>query len=289
MPTTGREMTDEQRQIVFQTLHELKQGDGRVPYGAMKNLSERFGVSQQAISRVWTRGCQTKASTGVANVAGRKKGNCGRRPNVNLVRVGVPVPPEVLASMAQFPLTDVKSHFWVHGSGANRRVSCMHCGMIIETRSHERWAAHLTWCPESPMAIKKVFQKPNHLPKGQAAAAPHATDEKPMRGRRLANLMDRAVTLQNGATAQRYVAADDVKSKSPRHDATTLPSSVAESIAFPKYACLEVRAFQEALGPQYYAALDLLADATLARTFVVLAHEDRLGWLQWKLRPPSPA
>ncbi|ETV73183.1 hypothetical protein H257_11995 [Aphanomyces astaci] len=44
----------------------------------MKNLMQSFNISQQTISRIWRRGCETAASLGVAKFGSKKKGRCGR-------------------------------------------------------------------------------------------------------------------------------------------------------------------------------------------------------------------
>ncbi|CAK4611761.1 hypothetical protein LEN26_008203 [Aphanomyces euteiches] len=49
-------------------------------------------------------------------------------------------------------------------------------------------------------------------------------------------------------------------------------------------ACRQAQELRQSLGDQYYAALDLLAQAQVAHTFNVIPPEDRLGWLQWKLQ-----
>ncbi|KAF0748044.1 hypothetical protein AaE_007495 [Aphanomyces astaci] len=75
--TTGRELTDDQRSAVYHRLLQLKR-NGRVGHGEMKNLMQSFNISQQTISRIWRRGCETAASLGVAKVGSQKKGRCGR-------------------------------------------------------------------------------------------------------------------------------------------------------------------------------------------------------------------
>ncbi|KAF0703122.1 hypothetical protein AaE_015539 [Aphanomyces astaci] len=60
------------------------------------------------------------------------------------------------------------------------------------------------------------------------------------------------------------------------------PTDTAEDLS--AAACRHVRLFKDALGSEYYyAALDLLSDPAVARTFMVMGDDDRLGWLQWKL------
>ncbi|RLO12851.1 hypothetical protein DYB28_004236, partial [Aphanomyces astaci] len=73
---TGRELTDDQRTALYHRLLQLKK-NGRVGSGDMKELMRTFNVSQQTISRIWLRGCQTAAEMGCAKVASRKKGRCG--------------------------------------------------------------------------------------------------------------------------------------------------------------------------------------------------------------------
>ncbi|RHY93973.1 hypothetical protein DYB37_012081 [Aphanomyces astaci] len=46
----------------------------------MKLLMHEFMVTQQTISRIWTRGRDSAASTGCAKVSSRKKGRCGAPP-----------------------------------------------------------------------------------------------------------------------------------------------------------------------------------------------------------------
>ncbi|RLO02460.1 hypothetical protein DYB28_002453 [Aphanomyces astaci] len=73
---TGRELTDDQRLAVYHRLLQLKT-NGRVSQGQMKLLMHECKVSQQTISRISIRGCDSAASTGCAKVLSRKKGRCG--------------------------------------------------------------------------------------------------------------------------------------------------------------------------------------------------------------------
>ncbi|KAF0693747.1 Aste57867_15321 [Aphanomyces stellatus] len=66
-------------------------------------------------------------------------------------------------------------------------------------------------------------------------------------------------------------------------DAPLVSSPQSNGMSCCKQACEEVQVLKSALGDKYYEALDVLADATLARTFLVVAANDRIGWLQWKL------
>ncbi|ETV64649.1 hypothetical protein H257_18483 [Aphanomyces astaci] len=72
---TGRELTDDERTALYHRLLQLKK-NGRVSSGDIKELMRTFHVSQQTISHILLRGCQTAAETGCAKVASRKKGRC---------------------------------------------------------------------------------------------------------------------------------------------------------------------------------------------------------------------
>ncbi|RHZ39753.1 hypothetical protein DYB26_014805, partial [Aphanomyces astaci] len=78
--TTKHDLPNDQRLGLY---HELlvHKVNGRLPKGKAKELLAQYGVSRQTVSKIWRRGQRSKARNGLADVALKKKGRCGRRPS----------------------------------------------------------------------------------------------------------------------------------------------------------------------------------------------------------------
>ncbi|KAF0716401.1 hypothetical protein As57867_002865, partial [Aphanomyces stellatus] len=75
--TTGRELTNDQRQVIYLNLLQQYSHE-RLPIRCMPNLARQFQTTRKTIQGIWTRGQESMAATGVADVRSRKKGHCGR-------------------------------------------------------------------------------------------------------------------------------------------------------------------------------------------------------------------
>ncbi|RHY40530.1 hypothetical protein DYB34_008869 [Aphanomyces astaci] len=75
--TTKHDIPNDQRLSLYHELLQHKQ-NGRLPYGKGKELMQQYGLSKQTLSKIWKAGQESKARTGLANVANKKKGRCGR-------------------------------------------------------------------------------------------------------------------------------------------------------------------------------------------------------------------
>ncbi|KAF0748156.1 hypothetical protein AaE_007446 [Aphanomyces astaci] len=77
--TTKHDLPDDERMSLYHDLlvHKV---DGRLPHGKATELRLKYGVSKHTVSKIWKRGQETAARTGVASVARRKKGRSGRPP-----------------------------------------------------------------------------------------------------------------------------------------------------------------------------------------------------------------
>ncbi|ETV76472.1 hypothetical protein H257_09489 [Aphanomyces astaci] len=78
--TTKHDLPNDQRLGLY---HELlvHKVNGRLPKGKAEELLAQYGVSRQTLSKIWRRGQRSKARNGLADVALKKKGRCGRRPS----------------------------------------------------------------------------------------------------------------------------------------------------------------------------------------------------------------
>ncbi|RHY29049.1 hypothetical protein DYB32_005490 [Aphanomyces invadans] len=118
-------------------------------------------------------------------------------------------------------------------------------------------------------ATRRVQSKPQRATKSCNAVARLGKKASTTKAKRVEE------TSHNHTDQQRLIQSDSTGS---------FPAVEDPSMA----ACRDVRLFKDALGVEhYYAALDLLADPGMARTFIVMSNEDRLGWLQWKLKPAT--
>ncbi|CAK4066763.1 unnamed protein product [Aphanomyces euteiches] len=70
----------------------------------------------------------------------------------------------------------------------------------------------------------------------------------------------------------------------PPYEPARFQSDIATNLYFSREACREVKMLRETLDEQYFDVVDMLTDPTKARAFLVVAMEDRLGWVLWKLR-----
>ncbi|KAH9113141.1 hypothetical protein LEN26_008201 [Aphanomyces euteiches] len=70
----------------------------------------------------------------------------------------------------------------------------------------------------------------------------------------------------------------------PPYEPARFQSDIATNLYFSTEACREVKMLRETLDEQYFDVVDMLTDPTKARAFLVVAMEDRLGWVLWKLR-----
>ncbi|RHZ41447.1 hypothetical protein DYB31_008053, partial [Aphanomyces astaci] len=75
--TTKHDIPNDQRLSLYHELLQHKE-NGRLPYGKGKELMQQYGLSKQTLSKIWKAGQESKARTGLANVANKKKGRCGR-------------------------------------------------------------------------------------------------------------------------------------------------------------------------------------------------------------------
>ncbi|KAF0719487.1 hypothetical protein AaE_010451 [Aphanomyces astaci] len=75
--TTKHDIPNDQRLSLYHELLQHKE-NGRLPYGKGKELMQQYGLSKQTLSKIWKAGQESKARTGLANVAIKKKGRCGR-------------------------------------------------------------------------------------------------------------------------------------------------------------------------------------------------------------------
>ncbi|KAF0693745.1 Aste57867_15319 [Aphanomyces stellatus] len=62
-----------------------------------------------------------------------------------------------------------------------------------------------------------------------------------------------------------------------------------DELSLLQLACHKAQPLKNVLGLQYLPALDLLTQATFARTFVSIPEDDQLTWLLWKLESVAPA
>ncbi|RHY12933.1 hypothetical protein DYB25_011222 [Aphanomyces astaci] len=93
--TTKHDIPNDQRLSLYHELLQHKE-NGRLPYGKGKELMQQYGLSKQTLSKIWKAGQESKARTGLANIANKKKGRCGhpRRRSIKDLEVAIKaVPP----------------------------------------------------------------------------------------------------------------------------------------------------------------------------------------------------
>ncbi|RHY04662.1 hypothetical protein DYB35_006608 [Aphanomyces astaci] len=84
--TTKHDLPDDERLSLYHELLEHKQND-RLARGKAKEILRKYGISRHTLSKIWTRGQLSKAQSGLADVALKRKGRAGRRPSRTIAQI----------------------------------------------------------------------------------------------------------------------------------------------------------------------------------------------------------
>ncbi|KAF0693752.1 Aste57867_15326 [Aphanomyces stellatus] len=194
------------------------------------------------------------------------------------------------------PPSDIWSELKNHEAHATWGI-CGSCEMTVRHHTKpSRVKAHLKKCKKFLAKIAGTAARPTWLDETEAKGAIPRKMSSSMRQPHRQSAAAVAVVKgehMDGVPPRKRPrptdeGGDDGDEEGDSNDSNESPRStqyLLHDMSLSTRACLDVQRWRAELGDRYFAAVDLLTDTGMARAYLVVAVDDRLGWLQWKLQP----